>query len=77
VISEEQIKTIMTTYLNLSLENLTGDKVLTELVAESFVLIEMLMAMQDKLGIIINQEDIQDVSTVGDLVNVFLEKDSA
>jgi len=76
VISEDEIKQIMTVYLKVSQENLTNEMVLTDLVAESFVLIEMLMSLQDELGIIINQEDIQHVSTVGDLVNVFLEKGS-
>jgi len=76
VISEDKIKQIMTPYLKVSQENLTDEKILTELVAESFVLIEMLMSLQDELGVIINQEDIQHVSTVGDLVNVFLDKGS-
>lgn len=76
MISEDEIKQIMTVYLKVSQENLTNEMVLTDLVAESFVLIEMLMSLQDELGIIINQEDIQHVSTVGDLVNVFLEKGS-
>lgn len=64
----------MTTYLKTPVDELTDEKILTDLVAESFVLIEMLMSLQDELGVIINQEDIQDVSSVGDLVNVFLEK---
>lgn len=77
MINEQQIKTIMSTFLKSSIAELTDEKVLTDLVAESFVLIEMLMSMQDELGVIINQEDIQDVSTVGDLVGVFLKKGSA
>jgi acyl carrier protein len=67
----------MSTYLKASYDDMSNDAVLTDMVAESFVLIEMLMSLQDELGVIINQEDIQHVSTIGDLVKVFVEKGAA
>ena len=77
MISEDRIKQIMSTYLKVPDTDLPDDAVLTDMVAESFVLIAMLMSLQDELGVIINQEDIQHVSTVADLVKVFMEKGTA
>lgn len=77
MITEDRIKQIMSTYLRVPDADLPDDTVLTDMVAESFVLIEMLMSLQDGLGVIISQEDIQDVNTVSDLVKVFIEKGTA
>jgi len=77
VTTEDSIKQIMSTYLKTSYGDMSNDAVLTDMVAESFVLIEMLMSLQDELGVIINQEDIQHVATIGDLVKVFVEKGAA
>lgn len=74
MISEQGIKEIMTTFLKVAVEDLQDETILTDLGVESFVLIEMLISLQDQLNVIINQEDLQYVTTVGDLVGVFIAK---
>lgn len=50
--------------------DLDDERVLTELVVESFALVEAVIRVQESLGIHLIQEDLRAVSTVGDLVAV-------
>jgi acyl carrier protein len=49
---------------------LDDNMVLTDLVAESFALIETVINLQEKLKIRLVQDDLRDVKTVGDLLSV-------
>jgi acyl carrier protein len=51
-------------------DELDDDMELASLVAESFALIEAVISLQEELSIRLVQEDLRDVKTVGDLVNV-------
>ena len=44
--------------------------VLTDLVTDSFVLVDMVVQLQDELGVRLMQDDLKDVKTVGDLLQV-------
>lgn len=50
-----------------------GDR-LTDLVAESFALVETVITLQEELGIRLAQEDLRGVETVADLVRVCSER---
>jgi acyl carrier protein len=46
------------------------DVVLTELVSDSYRLVEMAMELQDDYDVIFSQADLAGVSTVGELANL-------
>jgi acyl carrier protein len=68
------VKARMAAFLRLSEDKLADDAVLTDLVTESFILVEMVMELQHELGIRLAQDDLKPVRTVGDLVRVIESK---
>ena len=64
----------MARILRLSPERLDDARVLTDLVTESFALVEMVIELQQELGVRVVQDDLKDVRTVGDLVALFASK---
>ena len=68
------IKENISSFLKVPLTSLQDSKVLTELVSDSFILVEMVMFLQDELHVRLIQDDIKDIKTVGDFVRVFQEK---
>ena len=71
MIDQTDVKHRIATFLNLPESKLGGSAVLTDLVTDSFVLVEMVMELQDDLGVHLIQEDLKDVKTVDDLVRLF------
>lgn len=69
-----RIKQTLADVLKREPEELGDDTMLKDLVAESFALIEAVINLQEDLGIRLVQEDLRDVKTVGDLVNVCAER---
>jgi acyl carrier protein len=67
---EAKIKQALGDSLKRKPEDLDDDIVLKDLVAESFALIETVINLQEDLGIRLVQDDLRDVQTVGDLVQV-------
>ena len=52
-----------------------GDGVLlTDLVAESFILVDMVIELQEDFGVRLMHEDLKDVRTLGDLLGIFEAK---
>jgi acyl carrier protein len=49
----------------------------TDLVADSFVLVEMMLLIQDEFNIELEQEDLEEVVTVAELVNLIQQKITA
>lgn len=68
--SAHNVRACLAAALEHDAQTLGDDLVLTELVAESFALIEAVIELQETLGIRLVQEDLRDVTTVGDLVRV-------
>jgi len=68
--NEAKIKQALGNSLERKPEDLDDDTVLKNLVAESFALIETVINLQEDLGIRLVQDDLRDVKTVGDLVQV-------
>ena len=68
------IKGRMAAFLRQPVERLEDIAVLTDLVTESFILVEMVIELQEQLGVRITQDDLKEVKTVGDLTAVFAAK---
>lgn len=69
VFESETIKQKMAAVLRLPAERLADGAVLTDLVEESFALIEMMIELQEEFGVrAFVQDDFKDVRTVGDLI---------
>ncbi len=64
------VKEKMAGFLRVPISRLEDEALLTHLVAESFVLVEMVIALQEELGVHLVQEDLKAVKTVGDLTQV-------
>ncbi|HEY9869230.1 MAG TPA: acyl carrier protein [Candidatus Obscuribacterales bacterium] len=66
-----QVKEHMSRVLKVPVGRLTEEAVLTDLVTDSFVLVDLVIELQEELGVLIMQEDLKGVNTVGDLVRLF------
>jgi acyl carrier protein len=66
-----QVKEHMSRVLKVPAGRLTEDAVLTDLVTDSFVLVDLVIELQEELGVLIVQEDLKGVNTVGDLIRLF------
>jgi len=64
----------MAQILKQPVDRLADTTVLTDLVAESFVLVDMVIELQDDLGIRLMHDDLKAVKTVGDLLAVIASK---
>lgn len=58
----------MASVLRLPEERITGEAALKDLVAESFLLVELAIELQEELDVRFSQEDLKEVVTVSDLV---------
>ena len=72
--NEQQIKERMSEILNQPRDALANEAELTSLVTSSFVLVEMIIELQEELGVRFSQADMQEVSTIGQLVELFVER---
>lgn len=68
--SVSEITARIAEYLDLPDGRLTPETVLTDLVADSFRLVEMAIELQEHYGVLFGQEDMKAVCTVGDLATL-------
>ena len=66
-----KIKERMATFLKQPVSNLKDSAILTDLVQDSFILVEMVIQLQEDFGTQFMQEDLKHVKTVGDLLQLF------
>jgi len=71
-ISPAAVKKQMAVFLGQPEERLADQAALAGLVHESFVLIQLVMDLQEEFGARLVQDDLRDVKTVGELVSVIL-----
>ncbi len=71
---ELRVKQALGQSLDRKPEELEDDILLNDLVAESFALIETVISLQEELSIRLVQDDLRDVRTVGDLVQVCADR---
>ena len=67
----EQVKELIAKQLNKSVKEVTEDKeIVKDLGADSLDVIEMLMTLEDEFGITIPDEKINQIKTVGQIVEL-------
>jgi acyl carrier protein len=71
-----KFKEAMSAIIKQPVERLKDDAVLTELVNDSFALVDMVIELQDDFDVFLVQDDLKSVNTVGDLIAVFQQKSS-
>jgi acyl carrier protein len=71
---KEAIKKHIALILKQPNHKLEDDVLLTNLVTDSFVLVDMVIELQEEFGITLVQEDLKNVRTVGDLVDLFIQR---
>jgi acyl carrier protein len=73
--NRDSIKAFMAKQLNIPVTKLSDDSAnLTDLVTESFILIELVIALQEEFQVRLIQEDLQEVKTLGQLLDVLQKK---
>ena len=70
----EKVTISMARFLNQPVTKLLDETQLTDLVTESFVLVEMVIELQEEFGIRLVQDDLRDVKTVRHLVDVLVRR---
>jgi acyl carrier protein len=69
----DKVKSITAQYLGVAKENITKEtSFMNDLGADSFDAIELTLALEDKFGIEISDNDAKKLKTVGDLVGFIL-----
>ncbi|MBQ4426964.1 MAG: acyl carrier protein [Oscillospiraceae bacterium] len=67
----EKVKAIIVEQLDIDPERITVDTSLADDIgADSLDVVDLLVTLEDELGITIPQEDVKDVTTVGELCEV-------
>ncbi len=73
--NKEQIKIRMAEILNQPIEALDDEVILTSLVNNSFILVELIIELQEEYDVLFGQEDMKGVSNVGQLIALFAHAD--
>ena len=73
----KDIKQKLADFTKIPVERIEDQVEITDLVADSFMLVEMLLLLQEELSIELEQEDLEEVITVAHLVNLVREKMAA
>ena len=72
--SREEVRAKMAEFLRHPVQKLQDDAVLTDLVTDSMILVNMVIDLQEDFGIRLMQEDLKEVKSVGQLLAVFERK---
>ena len=66
----EKVRDMLAEALNISADKITPDSKITEdLGADSLDMVELLSRLEDEEGIVIPEEDLDSLATVGDIVD--------
>jgi len=77
MIDPNTVKAAIAAFLKVPAEKLGDDVALTTLVQESFVLVELVIELEERFESRLVQEDLQGVKTVGDLVRQIVSHEVA
>lgn len=66
-VTAEDVRLRMAQFLRIPEQRVTPGAVLTDLVAESFQLVEMAIELQEEYDVLLGQADLQTLRTAGDL----------
>ena len=76
-IDVSQIKARISATLQLPVSKLQDDALISDLVTESFAVIEMVIDLQEEFGIRLGQEDLKELTTLGSLTTLIAERVAA
>jgi acyl carrier protein len=68
------VKSRLALLLRVPVERIEDTALLTDVVAESLLLVELVIELQDQLSVRLVQEDLQHIRTIGDLTQLFEER---
>ncbi|MFP5376064.1 MAG: acyl carrier protein [Acidimicrobiia bacterium] len=68
--SVDDIRAKMAEVLEIPESRVQPDAVLTDLVSDSFLLVEMAIELQEHFEVMFGQDDMRDLRTVGDLAHL-------
>jgi acyl carrier protein len=74
---KDHVKQKISSFLKQPITRLHDDVLLTNLVVESFILVEMIIELQDDFGVGLVQEDMRHVNTVGQLTDLIVSRGNA
>jgi len=74
---KDAVKEKIASFLKQPISRLQDDALLTNLVVESFILVEMIIELQDDFGVQLVQEDMRDVKAVGQLTELLVSRGKA
>ncbi len=67
----EKIKDLIAQQLNKSIDEITDEKeIVKDLGADSLDVVEMLMTMEEEFGVTVPEEDVANVKTVKDIIDL-------
>ncbi len=69
-----KFKTTMSEIIKQPVDRLGDDVLLSNLVTDSFLLVDMVIELQEEFGVFLVQEDLKTVKSVGDLIGLFEAK---
>jgi acyl carrier protein len=75
MIDPEAVRARIWTFLHLDPSKAVDGAVLTDLVTESFVLVQLVIDLQEEFGIRLSGEDLREVRTVGDLITTVVTRE--
>jgi acyl carrier protein len=73
-VTADKVKAKMSGLIRQPIEKLKDDAVLTDLVSQSLLLVEMVIELQEEFSVRLVQDDLKDVKTVGDLTRLIESK---
>lgn len=74
--TEEKVKRIVTEVLGINLEDVRADShLITDLGADSIDLIEMAMSLEENFGIRVDDDDLDNIHTFGEVVQFVMDRE--
>jgi acyl carrier protein len=72
--ASQTVKETMAAFLKLPVAQLEDTRILTDLVSDSFLLVQMVIELQEEFGVRLVQEDLKTVKTVQDLTQLLTSR---
>jgi acyl carrier protein len=73
-VTTEAVKNRISSSLRVPLAKLGDDTPVTDVVTESFAIVEMVIDLQEEFGIKLGQEDLKTIKTFGALARIVVER---
>jgi acyl carrier protein len=70
----DAIKARISATLQIPVAKLRDDALITDIVTESFAIVEMVIDLQEEFGMRLGQEDLKDIKTIGALTSLIAER---